>query len=467
MKKDVRLHTQLSHPNGIPYVLVSRSINRHSDTRMRKYYQAALLITAVVSLVSLLFYRHEYNRLRYVLEVFDYFGKPYPERIKTSCPNNSSKTKKVSLYLDEPLSAWQRLDDDLYVYSSYATNSRIETISYGKLNNPNLDCNIFVEGLLTPLPGTFSFNTLGNTSDIPGKTAYRGYILICEFSENMLPVGVTYQPRDQILFNPNSPILTVKNQAKKLIHDGSALCVSPPLNVPISKADMISFLNFHESIGIKHFIIYDYGIPYMFHREFKNLAEDSDLPWNFTYEVVSWNFPIREIHSNVIKNIIETDCLYRTFNRVMYAATVSWEEYIVLKLHHIVSDLLADYEKSRMSGNRYMVQTQTFCTQQRDDKQSTNATFIIFKKTFTSPNALDANSLFINKPHEVLKGGKIKTFKAASKLIVLNRYVSCNEYNANNIEANKFEPSILRFAAFMQDSPIYKKFFSGKVSELD
>lgn len=460
MRKEIN-YAQLNNPLDITEFVI-RTKNRHSDTRMRKYYQAALFVTAVISLISLLFYRHEYYKLRYVLEVFNYFGKPYQEGIKINCSRETPEIKRININLNEPLSSWQRLDDDLYVYSSFVTNDKkIQTISYGKLNNPSLDCNVFFDDLLTPIPGIFSFSIIENTSDIPGKTAYRGYNLVCEYTEPMTPVGVNYQPRDQILFNANSPILPVKNQPKTLSYNGSALCVAPPLNIPMSRSDMISFLNFHELVGMNHFVIYDYGIPNVFHKALKSLSQDQH--WNFTYEVIPWNFPIREIHPNVIKNIIEADCLYRTFNKVMYAATVSWEEYIVLKFHHIVSDLLIDFERTKMYGNRYMIQTQTFCTQQKDHKQSTNSTPIILRKIYTSPNALDANFLYIYKPHEAVNMKKIKTLKAAAKLIVLNRYVSCNDYNANNVDSNKYESSILRFAADIQNSPIFKKFITGKM----
>lgn len=468
MRREI-IYAQLNNPQrGIADINRS-SCNRHADTRMRKYYQAALLITAVISLTALLFYRHEYNRLRYVLEVFNYFGKPNQEGIKISCPQNTPELKKFSPDLNEPLSSWQRLDDDLFIYSSYViSNKKIQTISYGKLNSPNLDCNIFFDDLLTPIPGIFSFVVLGNTSDIPGKVAYRGYMLTCEYTENMTPVGVAYQHRYQILYNANSPILPVKKQAKTLMYNSSALCVAPPLNIPISRADMISFLNFHELVGMNHFVIYDYGIPNAFHKALKKMIEDSSPQWNFTYEVVPWNFPIREIHPNIIRNIIETDCLFRTYNKVMYAATISWEEYIVLKYHdHVVSDLLHDYEKTKIFGNRYMIHTQTFCTQQRDDKRSTNSTPIILRKIYTSPNALDANFLYIYKPHESVNVRSIQTLKAAETLIVLNRYVLCNDYNANNVESNKYESSILRFAGYIKDSPIHKRYVSGKMFNLE
>ncbi|KAL7298530.1 hypothetical protein TKK_0008308 [Trichogramma kaykai] len=430
---------------------------------MRKYYQAFLLVTAIFSVITLLFYRHEYYKLRYVLEVFNYFGKPHQDGVKTNCLKTVNDVKKISLGLSEPLSSWQRLDEDLYLYSSFVTNSnKIQTISYGRLDNLDLNCFIFFNELLTPIPGKFSFSVIGNTSDIPGKTAYRGYRLVCEYTENMIPVGVSYQPKDQLLFNSKSPILSVKVQDKQLQYNGSAICVSPPLHIPMSNADMISFLNYHDLVGMTHFIVYDYGIPNSFHKAIKNLIDDADKGWNFTYEIIPWNFPIRDIHPNVIRKIIECDCLYRTYHKVMYATTMSWEEYLVLKYHAIVSDLLVDYERTKMYGNRYVVSSQTFCTEQKDHERSKNSTPIILKKIFTSPNALDLNLLHIYKPHESVDLKNVKSLKAASNLIILNRYVSCIDYNPMN-KSNNNETSILRLAGDIINSPIHKKFIKGNM----
>ena len=61
-----------------------------------------------------------------------------------------------------------------------------------------------------------------------------------------------------------------------------------------------------------YFVIYGYGIPNVFHKAFINKVQNSNPHWNFAYKVVPWNFPIWEIHSNVIRNIIEADCFYHT-----------------------------------------------------------------------------------------------------------------------------------------------------------
>ena len=114
---------------------------------------------------------------------------------------------------------------------------------------------------------------IGSTSDVPGKTAYKEYLLACGYGEHGHPVGVSYQQKDQVLFSTNTPILPVKVQAMLMDSNGSAICIAPPLNIPISRTKMISFLNFLELIGINNFTVYDYGILYSFHKALRSMAD--------------------------------------------------------------------------------------------------------------------------------------------------------------------------------------------------
>ena len=141
-------------------------------------------------------------------------------------------------------------------------------------------------------------------------------------------MGVSYQQKDQVLFMTNTPILPVKVQAMLVASNGSAICIAPPLNIPISRTKMISYLNFIESIGMNNFTVYDYGILYSFHKALTSMADESHQSWNLTNEFVSWNFSSRVILPDVIRNIVDSDCLHQTCNIVLFAAAVSREEYI-------------------------------------------------------------------------------------------------------------------------------------------
>ena len=139
--------------------------------------------------------------------------------------------------------------------------------------------------------------------------------------------------------------------------NGSALCIAPPLNIPISRTKMISFLNFLELIGMNNFTVYDYGILYSFHKALRSMADESHQSWNFTNEFVSWNFSLRDILPNVKRNIFDSDCLHRTYKKVLFVATVSRQEYMVLKYHILVLDLLKKFERFKTYAYRYMIQS--------------------------------------------------------------------------------------------------------------
>lgn len=127
---------------------------------MRKYYQVLLLVTAVISVISLLIYRHEYNRLHYVLEVFNYFGDP-EQKLSSNC-SEFLLNKKLDLHLDEPQSSWQRLTSDLFVYSAYdVEDGKIEGIGYGRVANfQKFTCHVQFDELVQQSAGELSFEAI-------------------------------------------------------------------------------------------------------------------------------------------------------------------------------------------------------------------------------------------------------------------------------------------------------------------
>lgn len=128
--------------------------------KMRKYYQALLLVTAVISVISLLIYRHEYNRLRYVLEVFNYFGNP-GQKLSSNC-SELLRNKKLDLHLDEPHSSWQRLTSDLFVFSAYdVDDGRVEGIGYGRVANfQRFTCHVQFDDQLHQSTGQLSVEAI-------------------------------------------------------------------------------------------------------------------------------------------------------------------------------------------------------------------------------------------------------------------------------------------------------------------
>ncbi|KZC11187.1 PREDICTED: uncharacterized protein LOC107189260 [Dufourea novaeangliae] len=426
---------------------------------MRNYYQAALAITAVVSLVSLLFYRHEYNKLRYVLEVFNYFGKPNQKNVETNCTNNVSTFSKPNMKFEVPTSSWQRLENDLYVYSAYNIHdTEVQVIGFGLPSSiQDMQCIIFFENEIKPTLGSFKYipinsNLSGTNTD---KSFYSGYYFYCHYTKNKIPVGITFLTKSNININ-DAPILAIKSDRYNSNYTNVGVCVTPPLIKPMHSSEMIAFINFHDIIGMDNFIVYDFGISNDFNSQLKELSKSQNPQWKFTYTVVPWNFPFSGIHPNIIKDLIQADCLYRTYNKVMYTISLSWEEYVVPRYHHSLVELMTDFKQSKMKADRYKIKSLTFCTQQIDNAHTKNTRFTVFKKTYFESSIIDNRPIYIYNTDEVFKKDNIYIREIGKDLITLNRYKHC--FEKPNPNADNEDTSILRFMEDIQDSPMYRKF---------
>lgn len=426
---------------------------------MRKYYQAALAVTAVVSLISLLIYRHEYNKLRYVLEVFNYFGKSEPRRADANCASINTTFTTFNSKFDEPIPSWQRLEDDLYIYSAYGINDKeIRAVGLGTINSvSNMQCLVFFESESKPILGSFKFIPIGNAvaSSLGENTRYGGYHFVCTYTSDETPTGITFVTKSNKYLN-YAPIFPIKIQPRlSLSHSRIGVCVTQSSMKPTKSIDMIGFISFHALIGMDNFIIYDSGISNEFNSRLKEMANDPTSFWKFTYTVIPWNFPFTEIDQNVIREIVETDCLYRTYNNVAYAIALTWNEYINLKYHHATIDLLADFKQTKLVADRYKLKIMTFCTQQGDNKQYANSTLTALKKTKTAINILEDRSIYIHKPHITLQNLHVYVKEIGKNLIAVNQYKYCDNYK----ESREVEDvTILRFLQDIQNSSILRKY---------
>ncbi|OWR52180.1 hypothetical protein KGM_208153 [Danaus plexippus plexippus] len=165
---------------------------------MKKYYQLILVVVCFISIVTLLIYRHEYYRLRYVLEVLNFFGKPGLSEVEFCGPGfNATMLSEIlrnsSMEVRETPPLFQQIDENFYSYSSFLRSYNkyekleiteahiINTIVIGKAHvQPRFRCNIWFENSSKPKAGRFSFKA---ASEIISD--YQLYIFECSLSKNL------------------------------------------------------------------------------------------------------------------------------------------------------------------------------------------------------------------------------------------------------------------------------------------
>lgn len=87
---------------------------------MRKYQQLILIIVSIISIVSLVQYRNEYLRLRYVLQVLNFFGSPN-SIIDNNCIslNESFVNSEHNFYkYSDPSPIWYNFEG-YFLYSAF------------------------------------------------------------------------------------------------------------------------------------------------------------------------------------------------------------------------------------------------------------------------------------------------------------------------------------------------------------
>lgn len=306
---------------------------------MRKYWQLFLLILSVISLVLVLVYRHEYNRLHYVLEVFNFFGQP--------C--NVSDLEKTDTVLNlhdwGPQPVWQETENG-YIYSAFLTGKiEVKAIALqGDASNVPRNCHLWFEDKKKAIPGKFKFSKIGNDEN----TVLTSYFYVCLLPniENV-PYAVSFSYKVKKESELKKILLT--NTLDHKFNLNTTICVSPSV---FSKKRFIEFISFHKLIGIESFIFYYRDIPYRLSKLLQNLSRRLDLQVSF----LSWNYPKGD--SPLVRAIVENDCSLRTIGQSKYVVTLEMNEYIVPTRVTSFESLIRDFNND---FHRLSLPVQKFC----------------------------------------------------------------------------------------------------------
>lgn len=306
---------------------------------MKKYHQLLLLAVSIASLTLFLVYRHEYNRLHYVLEVFNFFGQP--------C--NFSDLRKTDILFNqkdwgsEPV--WQEIEDG-YLFSAFLIEkNEVKAIGLqNEGNNVPRNCYLWFEEKKKPLPGKFKFSKI-NYDEHTGMTAY--FYSCYMSSSDYIPYAVSFSLRSRKDGDMKKILLTSPTEHSLSVN--TTICVSPSV---FSKRRLAEFISFHKLLGIDSFIFYNRDIPHRLTKLIRNLAGRLSLNVAF----LTWNYP--KLDTSLTRLIIENDCILRTFGQSKFVITLEINEYIVPTKETNFLEMLKDFPDD---FHRLSLAVQRFC----------------------------------------------------------------------------------------------------------
>ncbi|CAH2239704.1 jg12479 [Pararge aegeria aegeria] len=476
---------------------------------MRKYYQLILVVVCFISIITLLIYRHEYYRLRYVLEVLNFFGKPGLSEVEFCGPGfNATMLSEIlrnsSMEVRETPPLFQQIDENFYSYSSFLRSYYkyekltplnahiINTIVIGKANvAPNFRCNVWLENSNKPKAGRFNYKLASE----PIKD-HRLFIFECSLGKNMgKPTGVSFYINDYNINPMHAPINKIiqVNTKRKTRESGSirfinniepAVCVIPN-HVPIvSRDSFIEFLVFHHIIGVDYFTIYDSMISEDVIRRL-NLFPSDITQWEIQFFPLNYPFVFSKSYE-IVRNAIELDCLFRHFrydkeesNKVSHVAILSWDEFLVPRVHTNLKAMLDDFDPTR-SIRTYIVESLVFCLNQMDDDNAEIGYPDIMKKTHYYSMQQEKVSINIRNLDTMASFEDLFNLNTNSKNIPLellgaHKYSVCRDHNKFHPEGynetemqvfqHKFEGAMIKFGQTLVSNKIYRLYRSGQIWE--
>ncbi len=329
---------------------------------MRKYQQLCLIVISLVSIVILLMYRSENSRLKYVLEVVNFFGRSDNAIVRLE---NTTKIYIQNYDLANPTPVWSRIGTDFHVYSTFWQNNTLkagglESISLvAGIGNVRFQCEMEFENGKSQR-GKFIF-TREDVVDAAGDANSENFVIytfICKINRDF------GYPKKIVFIDTNSHSRHAVNvRSNRLKPDKQFLTVclnlaqmEKKMKFPLTDKKLLQFFYHHSFIGVENFLVYDTDdlvSTKVRHTLFKNGININVLPYNFPFE---------SHHPKQVQRILEMDCLLRTKLFSKYTIVSTPNEFLYtdanLKSPHSPLKLLKKYTVDK---NLFELSVRTIC----------------------------------------------------------------------------------------------------------
>ncbi|MCL4117881.1 UNVERIFIED_CONTAM: hypothetical protein GTU68_023564 [Idotea baltica] len=434
-----------------------------ASATMRKYQQLALALVSVISLMAFLFYKHEYDRLRYTLEYLEMFGSS-PSDVGANPICGSSKYRRV---YTTP-SMWTILSSDIVVYSSFwdegngLANPFIRTITLVKKSDKppdELQCKILFEMNLKDVNAVCSLEHVKlrnhaqfSTEDSNIQIAN----LICkpEDKERNVPYLTQFKIGNQ---DWAPPVLIQESESWKSVANITCACVFSS-TVPVSSLRLVEFISHHSILGVEKFVFFGTILTPLVRKLLDKYGEES----NIFYEEKSFTLPSGfSLNDEERRTIIERDCLYRHRDTHENILVLKMSEFLVPRSYNSLQEVLL----SAGSGDSASVAEFHFVSQRVClDQTHTKQTDLLLDSQIRSFSENKNVGAAVLRPH-LFNSGLTSNFRRVAAVpyaqhipsAVANIYVFEPCTGGETHSEKDHLPTYARFASLIQKSLLYRK----------
>lgn len=465
---------------------------------MRKYQQLFLVTISVLSIVTLLLYRSENGRLKYVLDVVNFFGQQ---------TDRLSDTNEPSFEFTTPFPIWQRIGKGFHAYAAFWHADRsgnnggsgageVITIVAGLQHAiVSFRCDVTSGGGISH-PGHFGFNREELPVELPtvAKESRSGdeyivYKFICRFKELTAPQRITFTDlttkqshsigvRDfatakgtEHRATNNTRTTTASSTSSSNGRQRLVACVNlvSPLttgpqryfnnNDDTADNHLLEYFFHHQVIGVDEFIVYDNRdrITLQIKRRLaQHSVRVSYLPFNFPFAVANG------ADDPKLRHILQLDCELRTLNISHWFIVAQPNEvlYVDEFLYAANSTLTSLLGLHQPQHHRFEVATNTVCLNASMAAGSIDENLYIAtaEDVVQLPGSSLSSAAFpLRRPQlqsttSMTTGGHAndeQPQRLAAVRLLVNRYVECRPMDRNtevthNTWPTTIEPSAAR-----------------------
>lgn len=434
--------------------------NSGAASTMRKYQQLALAVVSVISLMAFLFYKHEYDRLRYTLEYLEMFGtSPIEMGQGAFCGGNTNRNLYTSPHL------WVKLSDDVIVYSTFWDEQTgfskpiIRTVALvKKMDMPPsmLQSKVLFESDLGSIGAVCSLEEVKKrrhavVPDSPGDITVANIICEPEKTLRKVPYLTQFKIGNE---DWSPPIFVQESQEWKSVPNITCACVYSTQE-SVSTLRLIEFVTHHSALGVSKFVFFGPVLTPLMRKLLDKYQDES----NIFYEEKSFTLPKNFLlEQERVRILIEQDCLYRHKGLFENIIVLKLNEFIIPRTPNSLQEIMF---LSRGGGtaavSEYHFVSQKVCL---DKIHSTDSAFLLNSQIRSLTINTDAG-VSILRPH--LLTGSLN-FRVAG--VIPEQHVSSANANVFSFETCNADsiheevdhlPTYARFVEIIKKSILYRK----------